>query len=129
VKKVLFVCIHNSGRSQMAEALFNYLAKGQVLALSAGTMPADSINLQAIEAMAEMGIDITGSKPKLMTMQMIKNANRAITMGCNVAETCPATFVPTEDWGLDDPAGQPLEQVRRIRDQIEAKVKVLIQDL
>ncbi|MBT3362646.1 MAG: arsenate reductase ArsC [Chloroflexi bacterium] len=129
MKKVLFVCIHNSGRSQMAEALFNYLAKGQVLALSAGTMPADSINLQAIEAMAEMGIDITGSKPKLMTMQMIKNANRAITMGCNVAETCPATFVPTEDWGLDDPAGQPLEQVRRIRDQIEAKVKVLIQDL
>ena len=113
----------------MAEALFNYLAKGQVLALSAGTMPADSINLQAIEAMAEMGIDITGRKPKLMTMQMIKNANRAITMGCNVAETCPATFVPTEDWGLDDPAGQPLEQVRRIRDQIEAKVKVLIQDL
>ena len=129
MKKVLFVCIHNSGRSQMAEALFNYLAKGQVLALSAGTMPADSINLQAIEAMAEMGIDITGRKPKLMTMQMIKNANRAITMGCNVAETCPATFVPTEDWGLDDPAGQPLEQVRRIRDQIEAKVKVLIQDL
>ena len=129
MKKVLFVCVHNSGRSQMAETLFNYYATGKAEAFSEGTQPADSINPMVIEAMSEIGLDIAGNSPKALTMEILENADRVITMGCDVAETCPASFVPSEDWGLDDPKDKPLQEVRRIRDEIATKVKALIAEL
>lgn len=129
MKKLLFVCVHNSGRSQMAEALFNHYAFGQATGLSAGTQPADDINPTVIEAMSEIGIDIAGNNPKPLTIDMIESADRVITMGCDVAETCPASLVPSEDWELDDPQGKTLGEVRRIRDVIAVRVKALIAEL
>ena len=120
-KTVLFVCIHNSGRSQMAEAFFNKLAGGKAQALSAGTQPASEINPVVVGAMREAGINISGNKPKMLTFDMVKNADRMITMGCGTeAEAvCPASFIETEDWALVDPKGKSLEQVRKIRDEIK----------
>ncbi|MBI4304349.1 MAG: arsenate reductase ArsC [Chloroflexi bacterium] len=129
MKKILFVCIHNSGRSQMAEAFFNHLAKGKAQALSAGTIPGSQILPAAIEAMREVGIAISHQKPKLLTLDMLESADRVITMGCDVEESCPASFVPTEDWGLEDPSGKPLEKVRQIRDKIKAQVEELLKQL
>ncbi len=113
VKTVLFVCVHNSGRSQMAEAFFNKLAGGKAKAYSAGTQPADKVNPIVVEAMKEVGIDISGNKPKLLSMDMVEKAERMITMGCGAeAEAvCPASFIKTEDWALEDPKGKPLDQV------------------
>jgi arsenate reductase len=113
----------------MAEALFNHYATGKAKAFSAGTQPAGNINPVVIEVMSEVGIDIAASIPKSLTIEMLKNANRVITMGCDVAETCPASFVPSEDWDLDDPKDKPLQEVRRIRDEIATKVKALIAEL
>jgi len=128
-KRILFVCVGNSGRSQMAEAFFNRFARGDVMATSAGTQPADSVSRQAIAAMAEVGIDISGQRPKALTEEMLQQADRVITMGCDVAEACPAGFIPSEDWNLEDPRGQPLEKVREIRDEIRARVLGLLAEL
>ena len=129
MRKVLFVCVHNAGRSQMAEAFFNHYAT-DALGLSAGTHAGSRINPQAADAMREIGISMEGQSPKQMTPEMIAESDRIITMGCGVdAESCPAGFLVTEDWGLDDPAGQPIEVVRKIRDEIKKRVLALIQEL
>jgi len=129
MKKVLFVCVHNAGRSQMAEAFFNQIATGKAVAISAGTQPANEVDPVVVEAMREVGIDISRQKPKMLTFEMLKSADRVITMGCNVAEACPASLVPTEDWELDDPEGKPIERVRQIRDKIKTKVDELVRTL
>ncbi len=131
MKTVLFVCIHNAGRSQMAEAYFNRAAKGKARALSAGTRPGNAVHPEVIEAMKEVGIDISGNKPKVLTMDLVNESDRMITMGCgeDTEGVCPAGFIETEDWQLDDPAGQPLPVVRRIRDEIEKRVGKLLEEL
>ena len=129
MKKVLFACVHNSGRSQMAEAFFNHLAKGKAVATSAGTRPAAHVDRTVAEAMREIGLDVRQQRPKPLTLEMVEDADRAITMCCNVGEVCPASFVPTEDWTLEDPEGQPLEKVREIRDEIKARVEKLLSEV
>lgn len=129
MKTVLFVCVHNAGRSQMAEAFFNHLAGGRARALSAGTMPGEQMQPEVLQAMAEVDIDIGQQRPKLLTAEMIEAADRIITMGCGVEGVCPAVFVPTEEWGLDDPKGQPLEKVRLIRDEIRRRVETLLAEM
>ena len=131
MKTVLFVCIHNSGRSQMAEALFNETASGRAQALSAGTAPADEVNPAVVEAMAEAGLDISRRKPKMLTPDMVEGADQMITMGCGAeAEAiCPAGIIESEDWALDDPMGQPLEKVREIREQVRARVQALLGEI
>lgn len=129
---VLFVCVHNSGRSQMAEALTNALAQEAgvpLRALSAGTVGGKNLNPAAVEAMSELGISMAGQAPKIMTQEMVEQSDKIISMGCGVdAEACPAKFLVTEDWGLDDPAGQPVERVRVIRDEIRRRVQVLLDE-
>jgi len=127
--RVLFVCTHNAGRSQMAEAFFNRLTKGNAKAFSAGTQPADKVNPMVVQAMRETGIDISRRKPKLLTLEMLEGADRVVTMGCGAENTCPASFVPSEDWQLDDPEGKPIERVRKIRDEVKARVGRLVKDL
>ncbi len=125
---VLFVCIHNAGRSQMASGYLRHLAGGRIEVLSAGSAPAASINPIAVKAMAEEGIDISGEQPKVLTTDAVKASDVVITMGCG--DTCP--FYPGkryEDWVLDDPAGQGIEAVRPIRDEIRRRVEALIKDL
>jgi len=124
--QVLFVCVHNAGRSQMAEAFFNQLARGKARVSSAGTAPADAVDPTVVEAMREVGIDISGNKPKALTREMVEQADVVVTMGCGAEGVCPATFVETEDWGLADPKGQPLPEVRKIRDEIRARVGDLL---
>ena len=128
MKTVLFVCVHNSSRSQMAEALFNQMVKGKTRAISAGTKPASRVNPVVIEAMREFGVDIRNQQPKLLTLEMLEKADRVITMGCGVEETCPVSFIPTEDWELDDPKGKSPDEVRKIRDAVKARVEVLVKD-
>jgi arsenate reductase len=127
MKTALFICVHNSGRSQMAEAYFNRMAKGKARAISAGSEPAAVVNPAVIEVMKEEGIDISHNKPKLLTLDMIKGIGRAITMGCE--NSCPYTTVPVEDWGLEDPKGKSIEQVRKIRDEIKSKVKNMVKEM
>jgi len=122
MKTVLFVCIGNAGRSQMAEAFLNQLAEGKARAISAGTQPADDIDSQVVEVMREVGLDIGMNKPKALTLKMLEQADRVVTMGCGAEGVCPASFVETEDWQLEDPKGKTLDEVRRIRDEIKAKV-------
>ena len=130
MKRVVFVCVHNSGRSQMAEAFAKGLGEGKLIAESAGTEPGTSLNPQAVQAMNELGYDMTGHRPKMLTARMMEAADRVITMGCGVdAASCPAAVVPMEDWDLDDPAGQSIETARRIRDEIERRVRVLVREL
>lgn len=133
MRTILYVCVHNAGRSQMAEALTNHLARLRglpVQAMSAGTVAGERINPAAAEAMREIGIPMDGQHPKQLTQEMVDAAHRIITMGCGVdAAACPARFLVTEDWGLDDPAGQPLETVRRIRDEIRGRVEALLDEL
>lgn len=131
MKKVIFVCVHNSGRSQMAEAFAKKLGAGKIVAESAGTQPADGLNPTVVRAMEEIGYNMTGHYPKMLTLDMINSADRIITMGCGVdAEgVCPASIVQTEDWGLEDPKGQSIEKVRQIRDQIKARVEKLIEEM
>jgi arsenate reductase (thioredoxin) len=125
---VLFVCIHNAGRSQMAAAYLHHLAGERVQVLSAGSQPADQVNPVAVAAMAEEGIDITVEQPKLLTDSAVRQADVVITMGCG--DTCPVyPGKRYEDWVLDDPAGQDIEAVRPIRDEIRARVQALVQDL
>ncbi|RPI91697.1 MAG: arsenate reductase ArsC [Spirochaetales bacterium] len=126
-KRVLFVCTHNSGRSQMAEAFFNEYAPPHLRAISAGSQPAERLNQTVVNAMKERDIDISSQKPKALTVDMLDSADIVITMGCMDSNACPAAFVPTIDWGLDDPEGQPIRIVRQIRDAIESMVKQLIE--
>ncbi len=131
MKTVLFVCVHNSGRSKMAEAFFNRLAGGKAKALSAGTQPGDRVNPAVVEAMKEVGIDISGNQPKKLTFDMVENAAKMITMGCGagVGALCPASFIETEDWQLEDPEGKGLDEVRKIRDEIRSRVTGLVGEL
>jgi arsenate reductase len=125
---VLFVCVHNAGRSQMAAGFMRELSKGRVEVLSAGSAPKDSINPIAIEAMAEYGIDIANNVPKILTNEAVQASDAVITMGCG--DACP--FYPGkryEDWVLEDPAGQGIEAVRIIRDEIKIRVEALISEL
>ncbi|MGH3456855.1 arsenate reductase ArsC [Aeromicrobium sp.] len=122
---VLFVCVHNSGRSQMAAGFLSALSEGAVDVRSAGSMPGNEINPVAVEAMAEVGIDIASGQPKVLTDQAVQDSDVVITMGCG--DACP--FYPGkryEDWELDDPAGQELEKVRPIRDEIKKRVEELL---
>jgi protein-tyrosine-phosphatase len=126
--EVLFVCVHNAGRSQMAAGLLDKLAEGRVHVRSAGSDPADAINPNARAAMAEIGIDIGQEFPKPLTDQAVRAADAVITMGCG--DACP--IYPGkryEDWELEDPAGKDLEAVRAIRDEIESRVRKLLSDL
>ena len=125
---VLFLCVHNAGRSQMALGWFRHLAGDRAAAWSGGSEPADQVNAAAIAAMAEVGIDIAGEQPRRWTDAMISTADVVVTMGCG--DTCP--YVPGtryEDWPLDDPAGQGIEAVRPIRDEIERRVRTLLEEL
>ena len=125
---VLFVCVHNAGRSQMAAALLIHLAEGRIEVRSAGTEPADQINPVAIAAMAELGIDITTATPKTLTGDTAQTSDVVITMGCG--DACPHfPGVSYRDWKLPDPAGQPLATVRAIRDDIADRVQALITEL
>ena len=127
MRTVLFVCVGNSGRSQMAEALLNQAAGGKARAISAGTKPASAVDPRTIEVMREAGIDISMARPKALTMEMLDQADRVVTMGCGVEGVCPASFVETEDWQLEDPMGKSLEEVRRIRDEIKTGVTRLLE--
>ena len=127
MKTVLFICLHNSGRSQMAEAFFNQMAGGKAGAISAGSQPADQVNPLAAQAMQEVGLDISHNKPKLLPLEMLQGIDLAITMGC--ADACPVTTVETRDWGLEDPQGKSIEQVRQIRDKIKTRVIQLVKEL
>ena len=129
MKTVLFVCIGNSGRSQMAEAFFNHLALGRALALSAGTRPGRAINPTVAEAMEEVGISLAGHRPKALTSEMVAQATHVITMGYGADPECPVTFVPAEDWGLEDPKDKPLDTVRQIRDQVRERVQRLLVEM
>ena len=128
--RILFVCVHNAGRSQMAEAFANHTARERGLDLvaeSAGTLGGGALNPVAVAAMREVGIEMGGAIPKALTLEMVARADRIVAMGCGVdAEACPARFVVTEDWGLDDPAGQAIEAVRPIRDAIRARVEAIL---
>jgi arsenate reductase (thioredoxin) len=128
VPEVLFVCVHNAGRSQMAAGLLNELAAGRVMVRSAGSEPAEQVNPVAVEAMREIGVDISAELPKPLTGTRVQAADVVITMGCG--DACP--IYPGkryEDWELDDPAGQELEKVRGIRDEIGGRVKGLLAEL
>jgi protein-tyrosine-phosphatase len=123
---VIFVCVHNAGRSRIAEAFFNELARGSFHAASAGTQPAEHPHPEVVAAMTEVGIQLPDAPGRLLTEELAAGAARIVTMGCNVEEACPALTLETEDWGLDDPAGKPAEEVAAIRDEIELRVRNLI---
>lgn len=123
---VVFVCVHNAGRSRMAEAFFNDLARGRYHAASAGTMPAEHAHPEVVESMAEIGIELVDGPGRMLTDELAESARHVVTMGCNVADACPALTLEVEDWGLEDPAGLPPEQVAEIRDEIERRVRNLI---
>jgi protein-tyrosine-phosphatase len=125
---VLFVCVHNAGRSQMAAGWLKHLAGDRVEIFSAGSEPADRVNPIAIEAMREVGIDISGETPKILTTDSVSRADVVITMGCG--DTCP--YFPGkryEDWELADPAGQSIDVVRQVRDDIKSRIKTLVKEL
>jgi protein-tyrosine-phosphatase len=128
VPRVLFVCVHNAGRSQMAAGFMETLSGGKVEVFSAGSAPKDSINPIAVEAMSEVGIDIANNSPKILTTEAVQASDVVITMGCG--DTCP--FFPGkryEDWVLDDPAGKGIQAVRVIRDEIKSRVTALLAEL
>jgi len=125
---VLFVCVHNAGRSQMAAGFLRELGAGKIEVLSAGSAPADSINPSVVAAMNELGIDISAEQPKILTTESVQVSDVVITMGCG--DVCP--IFPGkryEDWKLEDPAGQGVDAVRPIRDEIKARIEVLISEL
>ncbi len=127
-RSVLFVCVHNAGRSQMAAGYLNHLSGGRIEVRSAGSEPVEKINPVAVQAMAEEGIDIGGEQPKILTIEAVQASDVVITMGCG--DSCP--YYPGkryEDWVLDDPAGQDIDHVRPIRDEIKRRVEQLIGEL
>jgi arsenate reductase len=128
VPAVLFVCVHNAGRSQIAAALLERHAAGRVRVRSAGSEPADRLNPAVVQAMAEIGIDIAGERPKILRADAVRASDVVVTMGCG--DACPVfPGIRYEDWELEDPAGKPVEQVRRIRDEIDGRVRELIERL
>lgn len=127
-KTIMFVCVHNAGRSQMAAGFMRELGGDRVEVLSAGSAPKESINPVAVDAMAELGIDIANQKPKILTPEAVQQSDVVITMGCG--DACP--YYPGkryEDWKLDDPAGQGIEPVRAIRDEIKSRVEALLSEI
>jgi arsenate reductase (thioredoxin) len=128
---ILFVCVENAGRSQMAEGFFNqkYTPK-DYRAISAGTRPVSQINPLAVQAMSEVGIDISSQKSKIITEDMIKSSERSVNMGCIERAECPMLFINNViDWGIEDPKGKPIEKVREIRDEIDRRVREIAQSL
>jgi arsenate reductase (thioredoxin) len=129
-QSVLFVCVENAGRSQMAEGFFRKYSPKGYEPLSAGTRPVSSINPLAIEAMREVGIDISKQRPKIITEDMIKQSTARVNMGCIQREECPTLFIHNVlDWNIEDPKGKSIEKVREIRDVIESRVKELVASL
>ncbi len=129
-KTILFVCVENAGRSQIAEGFFNKYAPKGYRAISAGTRPVSQINPMAIQAMQEIGIDISKQKSKIITDDMIRSSARAVNMGCMDQSECPMLFMNhVVDWGIEDPKGKPIEKVRTIRDDIENRVKEIAEAL
>jgi len=129
-KTILFVCVENAGRSQMAEGFFNKHQPRGYRAISAGTRPAGKMNPFAVQAMKEIGIDITKQKSKMITDDMIRNSAKAINMGCMDRTECPLLFLNNPiDWDIEDPKGKAIEKVREIRDEIEKRVKELAKNL
>ena len=130
LKKILFVCVENAGRSQMAEAFFKKYAPKGYEAISAGTKPTPTINPIAVEAMKEVGLDLSKQKPKILTNEIVKDSILNVNMGCMDKTECPAVFMNNSvDWNIEDPKGRSIEQVREIRDKIEQKVRQLCQNL
>jgi len=129
-RTVLFVCVGNTGRSQIAEAIFNKLKPDGFRAISAGTKPAKEINPLVVQALRDIGIDISNAMPKPVSAEMIAEAEKIITMGCEAEDFCPARFLSrVEDWGIEDPKGKTLDEVRSIRDTIHERVRELLQRL
>ncbi|HEX9677822.1 arsenate reductase ArsC [Nitrososphaera sp.] len=130
MKTILFVCVENAGRSQMAEGFFNRYAPKGFRAVSAGTRPAAQINPLAVQAMKEAGMDISAQKSKIITEDMIRDSAKAVNMGCMDRAECPLLFLNNPiDWGIQDPKGQAIKKVREIRDDIERRVKELVKNL
>ena len=130
MKKILFVCVENAGRSQMAEAFANKYGKDKVIASSAGNKPAERVNPIVVDVLKEKDIEVSMNKPKLITAKMAQEVDLIVTMGCNDQGVCPGPFFkPTIEWHLEDPKGKPIEKVREIRDQIEHQVRELISGL
>ena len=130
MKTILFVCVENSGRSQMAEGFFKKLTTNEYEIISAGTKPVSEINPLAVQTMKEVDIDISQNRSKLITNDMISESNIIVNMGCMDKESCPALFVEgMADWNIEDPKGKSVKEVRKIRDPIEIKVNELIQNL
>ena len=126
-KSILFVCVENAGRSQMAEGFFNKYAPKGYEAISAGTKPISQINPIAVEVMREADIDISNQKSKELTEDMIRNSSNIVNMGCMEKESCPTLFLQNLlDWNIEDPKGKPIEKVRQIRDEIDQRVKELV---
>jgi arsenate reductase len=126
--KVLFICVHNAGRSQMAEAIFNSLAGGRHHATSAGSQPASQVNPIVVQVLMEMGINAGRNKPKKLTGDMLLSADLAVTMGCG-PDVCPVIVGEVREWDIADPHGKPIEEVRAIRDDILLRVKALLNEL
>jgi arsenate reductase len=130
LKKILFVCVENAGRSQMAEGFAKHYGNGNVEAISAGTMPSSEINPLVVQVMQEKGIDISKNRPKQITNQMVQEADTIVVMGCSAQGFCPAPLLgKVVDWNIGDPRGKSLEKVREIREEIEAKVRKLINEI
>jgi arsenate reductase (thioredoxin) len=129
-KTILFVCVENAGRSQMAEGFFKKYAPEGFVPASAGTKPISQINPLAIQVMNEIGIDVSKQKPKDLSEDMMRNSDKIINMGCMDNNFCPTLFIPKViDWGIEDPKGKQIEQVREIRDEIERRIKELATDI
>jgi arsenate reductase len=129
MRKILFVCVENAGRSQMAEAFARAYGKGKVEAVSAGTMPAKEVSPVVVQVMREKGLDISANRPKLIANQMVQGADTIIVMGCSAEGFCPAPLLnKVIDWGIEDPKGKPIEKVRGIRDEIEKRVRTLLDE-
>jgi arsenate reductase (thioredoxin) len=129
-KKILFVCLENAGRSQMAEGFFKKYCTGDYEPISAGTRHKSQIDPVAVEVMKEIGIDISCQKPKELTEDMMLNAAKIISMGCMDKNFCPTLFVPkVVDWGIEDPKDKPVEMVREIRDEIEKRIKEVVEQI
>jgi protein-tyrosine-phosphatase len=126
-KTVLFICVQNAGRSQMAEGFFRKYAPKEYEAISAGTMPVSEINPLAVQVMSEVGVDITDQKSKGITEDMIRNSSKVVNMGCMDKESCPTLFLQNLlDWNIEDPKDKPVEKMREIRDEIDQRVKELV---
>jgi arsenate reductase len=130
MRRVLFVCVENAGRSQMAEAFAKAYGKDKLEVTSAGTMPAHEVNPRVVQVMREKGIDLSANKPKLVTNQMVQEADMIIVMGCSAEGFCPAPLLnKVIDWGIEDPKGKPIEKIREIRDEIENRVRMLLNEV